>query len=126
MLKDQTGKDQKHTEEMDATSFTQETTLIPLKYWGNTSNKANKIQIKCVRILQSDFFKGSLGAHREPSAVYANNAGVTFESGREKARSSPLNSKTAVRCSSHEAISGTDEEKIQAEQITNSFTWLQR
>lgn len=31
----------------------------------------------------------------------------------------PLNSKTAVRCSSHEAISGTDEEKMQAKQVPN-------
>lgn len=70
---------------MDAASFTRETTLIPLKYWGNTSNKANKIQIKCVCILQRDFFKGPLGAHTEPSDVVATNVGVASETGREKA-----------------------------------------
>lgn len=70
---------------MDAASFTRETTLIPLKYGGNTSNKANKIPIKCVCIQRRRFFKGSLGAHAEPSDVSAANVGVASESGREKA-----------------------------------------
>lgn len=34
---------------------------------------------------QGLFFKGSLGAHKEPSDVFATNVGVAFESGRETA-----------------------------------------
>lgn len=42
---------------MDAMSFTRETTLIRLKYGGNTSNKENEIGIKCVPVVYVTFLK---------------------------------------------------------------------